>query len=52
VSIITILLSKEQLDIQAPGYQAPLPEDQVVPPTEEELGKEGGEQRSGGRRWA
>uniref|UniRef100_A0A453BZ63 DNA/RNA-binding protein Alba-like domain-containing protein n=1 Tax=Aegilops tauschii subsp. strangulata TaxID=200361 RepID=A0A453BZ63_AEGTS len=34
VSLITITLSKKELDTSSPGYQLPIPADQVRPPTE------------------
>ncbi|KAG8082000.1 hypothetical protein GUJ93_ZPchr0014g47421 [Zizania palustris] len=34
VSLITITLSKKELDASSPGYQPPIPADQVRPPTD------------------
>ncbi|KAM0873311.1 hypothetical protein ACQ4PT_038119 [Festuca glaucescens] len=34
VSLITITLSKKELDTSSPGYQPPIPADQVRPPTD------------------
>uniref|UniRef100_A0A1D1YMR5 Alba-like protein C9orf23 n=1 Tax=Anthurium amnicola TaxID=1678845 RepID=A0A1D1YMR5_9ARAE len=38
VSMITITLSKKELDTSSPGYQSPMPEDQVKPRPEYEYG--------------
>jgi hypothetical protein len=51
---MSITLSKEQLDASNPGYQAPLPEDQVKPASDEDLGPlldDEEERRGRGRRW-
>ncbi|XP_010930953.2 uncharacterized protein [Elaeis guineensis] len=47
VSMITITLSKKELDTSSPGYQPPIPADQVKPSTE--LDYEGEPLPSGGR---
>eukprot|EP00741_Cyanophora_paradoxa_P005034 tig00000842_g4876.t1 len=39
VSMVTITLSKLQLDSSLPGYQPPIPEDQVKPLQEEDFGE-------------
>lgn len=48
VSSITIKLSKEQLDEKDPGYQKPIPEDQVQPESKEKADQP--RQRGAGRR--
>ncbi|WOG99645.1 hypothetical protein DCAR_0518999 [Daucus carota subsp. sativus] len=41
VSVITVTLSKKELDTSSPGYQQPIPIDQVKPLNEHELEGEG-----------
>ncbi|KAF4348386.1 hypothetical protein CsatB_006809 [Cannabis sativa] len=47
VSVITITLSKEELDTSSTGYQLPIPADQVKPWTEYEYEGEGSPNRRG-----
>ncbi|KAG5246086.1 tryptophan aminotransferase-related protein [Salix suchowensis] len=49
VSVITITLSKKELDTSSAGYQSPIPADQVKPLTEYDHEGEGGSPRRHGR---
>ncbi|XP_061970647.1 uncharacterized protein LOC133693442 isoform X1 [Populus nigra] len=49
VSVITITLSKKELDTSSTGYQSPIPADQVKPLAEYDYEGEGGSPRRQGR---